>query len=242
MKKKIGLLVVLFALCLGGVVSAAGLWGTYKGNDIVRLTVEGTPVKVADAPAINYDNRTLVPLYLLQQAGLEYKWDNDTKTVDIKKPGGIAQEVHDQSLDKAKLYASIAMQYRALEAFEDELDYYMMIPMLMEPADLESGFDLFEDLWRAYNGLADSVNELSPWMLRYNERNDLKQILSLYSDSIKAHEASIESLKKFLKSESDSDFRGYSNHSGRGDSLSYDAGQKANRGVEKYTDLMMNLK
>ncbi|WP_020615799.1 stalk domain-containing protein [Paenibacillus daejeonensis] len=242
MKKKIGLLVVLFALCLGGVVSAAGLWGTYKGNDIVRLTVEGVPVKVADAPAINYDNRTLVPLYLLQQAGLEYKWDNDTKTVDIKKPGGIAPEVHDQTLDKAKLYASIAMQYRALEALEDKMDLHVMFALLTDQEDLNSNYDPFEDVRDTYNELVDSVNELTAWMNRHNERNDLKQILTMYSDALKAHDASYESLKKFVKSELESDWRSYSNSRGRGDSLSYDAGQKANRGVEKYTDLMINLK
>ena len=47
--------------------------------------MNGVPTEVSDVPAINMDGRTMIPIYLLQQAGIEYTWDNDTRTVDIKK-------------------------------------------------------------------------------------------------------------------------------------------------------------
>lgn len=241
MKKKVGILAGVLTLCLGGVVSAAGIWGSYKGNDIIRLTVEGVPVQVADAPAINYDNRTLVPLYLLQQAGLEYKWDGATKTVDIQKPKGVSPEAHEQSLDKAKLYAEIAMQYRELEALEDGIDLEVTYAMLMDEEGFALVSDPFEESRQKYNDIVDKVNELTSWMQRYNERNDLKQILSKYADALKAHDASYENLKKYHKTEVEADLNTYFSNRSRGDSLTLDAGEKANRGVEKYMELMTDI-
>jgi len=81
-KKKV-LLIILSSFLLTGVVSAASLWGSYKGNAIIRLTVDGVPTKVSDVPAINYNGRTMVPIYMLQQAGVEYTWDGKNQTVDV---------------------------------------------------------------------------------------------------------------------------------------------------------------
>mgnify|MGYP001415177953 CR=1 FL=1 len=85
MKKKVFLLSVAASVLFAGVASAASVWGTYKGKDIIRLTVDGTPVKVSDAPAVAMDGRTMIPIYLLQQAGVSYSWDSKTQTVDITK-------------------------------------------------------------------------------------------------------------------------------------------------------------
>lgn len=90
-KKKVLLMVVLCVFALTGVVSAASVWGTYKGNNILRLTVDGVPVKVSDVPAINYLGRTMIPIYLLQQAGIGYSWDAQNQTVNISKPSQQAQ-------------------------------------------------------------------------------------------------------------------------------------------------------
>lgn len=72
------------SMMVGGVVSAASLWGTYKGNDIVRLTSDGVALKSTDVPAINYEGRTMIPINMLGQIGLQYTWDNKNKTVDIQ--------------------------------------------------------------------------------------------------------------------------------------------------------------
>lgn len=83
MNKKILPLVVILSLLFVGSVSAASLWGTYKGKQIIRLTVDGKPIKVSDAPAVSMDGRTMIPVYLLQQAGINYSWDQKTQTVNI---------------------------------------------------------------------------------------------------------------------------------------------------------------
>lgn len=85
MKKKIIGITIAGLLVLSGIVSAASLWGTYKGNDIIRLTVGGNPVKIKanDVPAFSFNNRTMIPINLLQQAGITYTYDQKTKTVNI---------------------------------------------------------------------------------------------------------------------------------------------------------------
>lgn len=83
MKKKVILLSLALLIFLSGMVSAASLWGTYKGNPIIKLTVNGKEVRVTDVPAINYNDRTMIPIYLLKEAGINYTWNQSTRTVDI---------------------------------------------------------------------------------------------------------------------------------------------------------------
>lgn len=99
MKKKIGLLVAAGLLVMG-TVSAASLWGTYKGNEIIRITVNGAETKVTDVPAITYQGRTMVPVYLLKSAGLDYAWDDKTKTVNIIKQDNFMNKMKVDQLSK----------------------------------------------------------------------------------------------------------------------------------------------
>jgi hypothetical protein len=85
MKNKL-LFITILGFLIAGVVSAATSWGEYKGNSIVHLTVNGVDVAVSDVPAFSFDNRTMVPIYLLKQAGINYSYDADTQTVDIITP------------------------------------------------------------------------------------------------------------------------------------------------------------
>lgn len=82
LKKKVLVLSIALMLAVTGVVSAASLWGKYKGYDIIKITVDGKAIK-ADVPAFVFDNRTMVPVYLLKQAGINYTFDAKKQTVDI---------------------------------------------------------------------------------------------------------------------------------------------------------------
>ncbi|WP_020616357.1 stalk domain-containing protein [Paenibacillus daejeonensis] len=84
MKKKILFSVVVLLAFLGGVVSASSTWGTYRGFDIVKVFINEKPAVISDSPAINFNNRTYVPLYLLNQMGINIEWDNHTKSVNIQ--------------------------------------------------------------------------------------------------------------------------------------------------------------
>ncbi|SDN28392.1 Copper amine oxidase N-terminal domain-containing protein [Paenibacillus jilunlii] len=82
-KKKIIGIVVAASLALTGVVSAASMWGTYKGNEIIRITSNGSALKQSDVPAISYNGRTMVPINMLKDIGIVYTWNQSTKTVDV---------------------------------------------------------------------------------------------------------------------------------------------------------------
>lgn len=82
MKKKVILLSLALMLLLTGVVSAASLWGKYDGFNIIRITVDGKTIE-GDIPAMNYKGRTMVPIYMLKDAGVNYKWNGENQSVDI---------------------------------------------------------------------------------------------------------------------------------------------------------------
>lgn len=119
MKKKI-FLIVFFSMLFGGVVSAASLWGSYKGNQIIRLTVDGVPVKVSDVPAISYNGRTMIPIYLLQQAGIQYQWDGKNQTVNILSHANPAQtELVTPKTMTAKEISNLMDRVGFIEAYDN---------------------------------------------------------------------------------------------------------------------------
>ncbi|MFD2333111.1 hypothetical protein ACFSR7_27970 [Cohnella sp. GCM10020058] len=87
MKKKILLLTLIGLLTVGGVVSAANLWGTYKGYAKMRITLGGQPILTTGTPAINFQGSTMLPLAALKSAGVSYSYDAKKQTVDLKPAG-----------------------------------------------------------------------------------------------------------------------------------------------------------
>ncbi|MGE6227736.1 copper amine oxidase N-terminal domain-containing protein [Paenibacillus chitinolyticus] len=83
MKKKIIMLVAAFSV-FAGVVSASSINGVYKGNAIVKVTVNGKEVS-SDVPGINLDGTTMLPVRAVSEAlGAEVKWDQNTYTAEIE--------------------------------------------------------------------------------------------------------------------------------------------------------------
>ncbi|MFD0696222.1 stalk domain-containing protein [Paenibacillus sp. GCM10027628] len=77
------ILLVAFMLVCTNIVSAAGVHGDFEGNPIVKITSNGKDVISDDVPAINYKNRTMVPIYLLSKIGATVVWKNDSYSVDV---------------------------------------------------------------------------------------------------------------------------------------------------------------
>lgn len=83
--KKITLL-VLISMMVMGVVSAANVNGTYKGKPIVNVVVGGKDLVVTDAPAVIMDGRTMVPISMLKQLGVQIEWDAESFSAIIAMP------------------------------------------------------------------------------------------------------------------------------------------------------------
>jgi S1-C subfamily serine protease len=122
MKKKV-LLLIIASFMITGVVSAATLWGTYKGNQIIRISVDGVPVKVSDAPAVLMDGRTMIPIYLLNEAGIQYSWDQKNQTVNIvsQKAVEVVAEPKPDTLEKLTI-KDIYKQSVGIIGYVDGLD------------------------------------------------------------------------------------------------------------------------
>ncbi|WP_274366081.1 trypsin-like peptidase domain-containing protein [Paenibacillus thermotolerans] len=161
MKKVIA--IVLASLLFAGVASASSLWGTYKGNNIIRLTVDGAPVKVSDVPVISYQGRTMVPIYLLKEAGINYTWDQKNQTVDVvkqipqpqetAKPLDVAQLIKD--VERLGGYAIVmgtndegtfaALTYEQKRGFDADWSSLVKIFAVLDRLDLINYIVIYED-------------------------------------------------------------------------------------------------
>lgn len=119
MKKVISILILLFTFT-GGYALATSVNSQFEGNPIIKLFSGGQELVVSDVPAINYKNRTMVPIYLLNQLGITTKWDPKTYSVDIKlpEPATVVKTVHE--LTQAQL-DEIAKSVSLTYAVDDAL-------------------------------------------------------------------------------------------------------------------------
>lgn len=116
MKKKVILLAVALMLVATGVVSAAANWGKFEGYNIVKLVINGKEVTPKDTPPVILKGRTMVPLNLLEQAGLSATWNKDTYTVDV-----VTEESEIEELQRVAITMDI---YSALKDFYDTFNSY----------------------------------------------------------------------------------------------------------------------
>jgi hypothetical protein len=83
------LIVTMLLFSTSSIVNASSINGDFEGNPIVTLKSNGQDLKVEDVPAINYKDRTLVPIYLLKQLGATVSWNPETYSVDVKLPSTV---------------------------------------------------------------------------------------------------------------------------------------------------------
>ncbi|WP_276353668.1 S1C family serine protease [Cohnella caldifontis] len=87
MKRKI-LFLVLGSFLLTGAASAAaaGLWGAYKGNPVIKVKVDGQDYKTSGVPPVSLNGQVMLPLNVLKQLGINYTYDSKKLTANIEKP------------------------------------------------------------------------------------------------------------------------------------------------------------
>lgn len=92
MKIKIALATILGVLIIGSAAQAGSLWGSYKGDPIIKLKLNGKDISADAVPAINKDGRTYVPLVTLSELGLGYTYDSATKSVNVVNQAVLSSE------------------------------------------------------------------------------------------------------------------------------------------------------
>lgn len=109
MKKVLIFALSAFLLIGSGVAIGSSFNGSFNGNPIVKVTYQGKELITEDIPAMIYDDRTMVPLYLLKQLGYELTWNQDTYSVDIKQTSQTANRRKLSGQEIAKLADSVGL-------------------------------------------------------------------------------------------------------------------------------------
>lgn len=203
MKKKI-LLVVMVSMLFAGVVSAASIWGTYKGNQIIRITSNGVALKTPDVPAISYNGRTMVPISMLGQLGVGYSWDAKNQTVDVRTNNS------SQSTNAAvvKNYVSYADYFHNLETLGDMIvglnNYYSIAFNYVVTNNAQSSAVL-SDANKSLNEIIDTYNQLNNQSPNYVDSN-IKTILDGYYNSLENYKKADTALNAYHSNKSSESF------------------------------------
>lgn len=115
----------------GGMVVADSINGTYKGNPIVKVMLQGKELPVEDVPGQIVDGRTLVPLYFLKNLGYDLTWDPNKYSVDIKPT--------EQAVGRRKLTSE------EIAKLADEVGYLLAYDKNNVPFKFGSGFIINKD-------------------------------------------------------------------------------------------------
>lgn len=217
MKKKVIGLTIAGVVAVSGVVSAASMWGTYKGNDIIRLTINGKPAYIDDVPAINYNNRTMIPVSMLLQAGVNYTWDNKNKTVDIK---GYSYKDFDNKVDRGEIlaYFQEAHMFEEVEDVAQKIDdlfwtYSNTVNLIHDnkSADMNKLYNELVATINAYNSVLNKANNEILSIKSYDPTVDTKvnALLNTMYTELEYYNAAYDGLENYSKAKNTADWDAY---------------------------------
>lgn len=241
MKKKIVTL-VMASMLFAGAVSAASVWGTYKGNQIIRITSNGVALKTPDVPAIIYNGRTMIPINMLGQLGVGYSWDAKNQTVDVKTASTGTTRT---SLDAVKSNIRYADYFHSLETFGD-----MMVGLSSRYStaynfasiNSHQTANVLSDINKTLNELIETYNQLNSFSTGYISDPNVKSILDGYYSAIEQYKKTADALTIYSVTKSSTSFKEYTNSSNKAFSLSSDARYLASITYTAYINAALNSK
>ncbi|WP_186320371.1 stalk domain-containing protein [Paenibacillus sp. Y412MC10] len=186
MKKKIIAVALAGTMLFGGVVSAAGFWGTYKGNDIIRVQNGGSTIKPKDVPAVNLNGRTMIPLSMLSDLGVTYTWDGETRTVDLLTPSTGSSSIGNSESIKNKIKS--ANLYHDLETLGDIItsipNMYFTASQYMNSGNTNTP-SVLQEANKQLNGAINNYNYIVNNPSPYSDAETLT-VLNYYLDAIES--------------------------------------------------------
>src|SRR5574341_526254 len=218
MKKKVLAIIVMF-LCFAGVVNASTSWGQYKDYNIVRITVNDRTIKATDIPAINFEGRTMVPIYMLQEAGVKYAWNDENRTVDVQN---IDESI--QHIDNLKKYSATSNMYKQLRDFEEQINsvklYISLLPVLKSSnasndiliSETIKSISNLKNLDDTYNSLLKEIKNVQSYTGSYAFKvSSYEDIMKKYDDGLYYLNNSLSYLLEYFKNNRQSDFTNFQN-------------------------------
>lgn len=240
MKRKI--ITIVAASCLiMGTVSAASLWGSYKGNAIVKVNVDGKQNKYIGAPAITYNNKVMLPIETLKQLGVTYTYDSKKLTASITKP--ISNT--DQDIKTIKLLAEVAQYYNRITNLGDMLtdlsEGFSIASRGIEsgngPESLDTSLEQLNDIINIYNDVLDQKseleNKLSGTGIMIGESSDS---FNRYFNSIDFYKKSFAGLEKYNSQQNEINFYEYLDNASDGFDMAMQGKQLSSDNFYKFMD------
>ncbi|HZG55911.1 stalk domain-containing protein [Paenibacillus sp.] len=207
--------VLAASMLFAGVVSAAGLHGTFEGSPIVKVTSGGQELQALDVPAINYKGRTMVPIYMLRELGATVEWDGANETVNVSLGGGsdgyTAEEI---AVLWMQFYGSIADQYRDLQNYgdwllahaEDQKQAFLSVKAGYEVdahvRDAKASLLEVKDIYDVY---ADDAFYHHDLVLENDYESDLSAVALYYADALELYEKALASLELYRQHKQEKD-------------------------------------
>lgn len=239
MKKKI-LLVVMVSMLFAGVVSAASIWGTYKGNQIIRITSNGTALKTPDVPAISYNGRTMIPINMLGQLGVGYTWDSKNQTVDVRTNTSTSGT----NVSTVKNFVYYADYFHNLETLGDMVvglnSYYSTAFNYVVTNNTQSSAVL-SNVNQSLNGIIDSYNEINLQSPNYSDPN-IKTILDSYYNALEDYKKADTALNQYFTTKSSESFNTFNSKSNSGFKLGSNGRLSASSRYSYYINAALNAK
>ncbi|RJE87684.1 copper amine oxidase N-terminal domain-containing protein [Paenibacillus sp. 1011MAR3C5] len=157
MKKKVALLSLVLILAAVGIVSAAAKWGTFESYNIVKLVINGKEVIPKDTPPVILKGRTMVPLSLLEQAGVKSTWDASTYTVNVESNAPVKSDAEQQIINYVEamdFYKTLDdLGLRLMDLAESLMDAYDDIIYYDQTDTLDKCYDDYNTASKNYNSL-----------------------------------------------------------------------------------------
>lgn len=200
--KKVVIMLILF-LFFAGVVSASSINGDYNGKPIVIMKSDGKELYVMDAPAVIMDNRTMIPIYMLRQIGLEVEWNPDEFSVNLSIPKQVSIDT-----DELKTYLLALDYYAELRnlfnistslQFTYQLTYFYIVDNVYTVKDsLERVLDTLNMVIDSYNNIHQEEITLKSSLQHYGV-NDIYISASLnhFYNAIDYYKLAYDNLNEF---------------------------------------------
>ncbi|WP_309122694.1 stalk domain-containing protein [Paenibacillus sp.] len=200
MRKWIGVAGGILVLT-GAATSYANVNGTFEGNPIIQIHMDGQPIQAADVPAVNLNGRTMVPIYMLKALGVEAVWNGDKQTVQVSvpEPESVERPALKANVDKASLYKRIEDFGDRLVGIDNELrllnERIMLSPIKPVLPRGEQSRSITAALTE-FNGLMDAARGMTE---SYPEEKDVVgSTLNAYMDALRNYSEAYNKLVGFL--------------------------------------------
>jgi hypothetical protein len=223
MMRKVVVSVVVVFLLFGSVVYAAANHGKFEGYNIVKMKSDGKELVVEDTPAINFKGRTMVPIYMLRQLGVEVVWNAEEYSVDVKIPS----EGHytKDDMDYIKFLVKTSDLYDSLESLGDTIKdlsqsyslAFQGINFYNDTSQLQTAFNMLNQTINNYNKWVEIVEDHNKQFLVHGIKdNTLNEIMDKYWIALEYYKEADKHLFNFSSTLGESDFNSYLEASGNG--------------------------